>query len=317
MNRIDFMNQLESLLQNIAPGEREEALQYYNCYFDDAGEENEQDVLEALGTPAKVAENIKRDLMENGGAEAARKVKASDRALVEYGKSVQNEEEEAQRASGAQPCAGGRSEKSDSGLHNSLNSCGSYIDNSCSAKSESGSAEPFGTHSQESRQEQFSGSGNNNETWMEYNRQDSYGCQGQSGYGMQEAQPACGQPGQPGKGLPGWAVALIVIAVVMLSPAAAGLVAGAFGILAGWIGMMVGFGVASVVLFLVMVFLVILGFLCFFVNPWAGCALMGGGLICGALGIVFLMLTVAMAGIVTPAVFRGIAGLFRRRRGAM
>ena len=62
MNRVDFMKQLESLLQNISPAEREEALQYYNEYFNDAGEENEQDVIEALGNPAKVAENIKRDL---------------------------------------------------------------------------------------------------------------------------------------------------------------------------------------------------------------------------------------------------------------
>ena len=40
MNRIDFMKQLESLLQNISPAEREEALQYYNEYFNDAGAEN-------------------------------------------------------------------------------------------------------------------------------------------------------------------------------------------------------------------------------------------------------------------------------------
>ena len=40
MNRVDFMNQLERLLQSIAPAERDEALQYYNDYFDDAGKEN-------------------------------------------------------------------------------------------------------------------------------------------------------------------------------------------------------------------------------------------------------------------------------------
>lgn len=57
MNRTDFMTQLEYLLQSISPSEREEALQYYNDYFDDAGEENEQSVIEALGNPARVAEN--------------------------------------------------------------------------------------------------------------------------------------------------------------------------------------------------------------------------------------------------------------------
>lgn len=37
MNRTEFMRQLESLLQNISATEREEALQYYNEYFNDAG----------------------------------------------------------------------------------------------------------------------------------------------------------------------------------------------------------------------------------------------------------------------------------------
>lgn len=54
------MRQLESLLQNISATEREEALQYYNEYFNDAGPENEQNVIEALGNPMKVAENIKK-----------------------------------------------------------------------------------------------------------------------------------------------------------------------------------------------------------------------------------------------------------------
>ena len=41
MNRKEFMERLERLLWNISDSEREEALQYYNDYFDDAGEENE------------------------------------------------------------------------------------------------------------------------------------------------------------------------------------------------------------------------------------------------------------------------------------
>ncbi|MDD2973306.1 MAG: hypothetical protein PHE02_14375 [Lachnospiraceae bacterium] len=43
--------------------EREEAIQYYNDYFDDAGEENEGVVIGELGSPQKVAETIKTDLM--------------------------------------------------------------------------------------------------------------------------------------------------------------------------------------------------------------------------------------------------------------
>ncbi len=62
MNRMEFMRQLEVLLAEISPREKEEAIQYYNDYFDDAGAENEAEVIRALGTPAKVAETIKADL---------------------------------------------------------------------------------------------------------------------------------------------------------------------------------------------------------------------------------------------------------------
>ncbi|NTV78467.1 MAG: DUF1700 domain-containing protein [Clostridiales bacterium] len=64
MNRAEFMRQLEVLLKDISPSERVEALQYYNDYFNDAGVENENDVIRALGTPAKVAETIKTGLNE-------------------------------------------------------------------------------------------------------------------------------------------------------------------------------------------------------------------------------------------------------------
>lgn len=68
MNRLEFMQQLESLLADISQSEREEALKYYNDYLNDAGVENEQEVLESLGTPAKLAEVIKGGLGDGGAA---------------------------------------------------------------------------------------------------------------------------------------------------------------------------------------------------------------------------------------------------------
>lgn len=41
MTRTEFMKQLQDLLSDISKNEREEALQYYNDYFDDAGPEEE------------------------------------------------------------------------------------------------------------------------------------------------------------------------------------------------------------------------------------------------------------------------------------
>ncbi|WP_099468604.1 DUF1700 domain-containing protein [Konateibacter massiliensis] len=65
MSRKEFMEKLENLLGNIQDSEREEALQYYNDYFDEAGPENENQVIIELGTPEKVAAIIKTSLQEN------------------------------------------------------------------------------------------------------------------------------------------------------------------------------------------------------------------------------------------------------------
>ena len=62
MNRIEFMTELASLLQDIPAEERRDAMQYYNDYFDDAGEDQEQQVIDELESPQKVAEKIKADM---------------------------------------------------------------------------------------------------------------------------------------------------------------------------------------------------------------------------------------------------------------
>ncbi|MED9904055.1 MAG: DUF1700 domain-containing protein [Lachnospiraceae bacterium] len=62
MNRAEFMKELERLLQNIPENEKVEALNYYEEYFSDAGEENEQKVIAELESPQKVADKIKDGL---------------------------------------------------------------------------------------------------------------------------------------------------------------------------------------------------------------------------------------------------------------
>ena len=94
MNRQEFMKQLEMLLSDISQAEREEALQYYNDYLDDAGIENEEESIGSLGSPAQVAANIKeglRDMEEEAPAapESAEESEASgnnsDRIVLQLG----------------------------------------------------------------------------------------------------------------------------------------------------------------------------------------------------------------------------------------
>lgn len=66
MNRAQFIKELERLLSDLPYGERQEAIQYYNDYFDDAGPEKEAQVIAELGSPAKVAKTIREGMSEGG-----------------------------------------------------------------------------------------------------------------------------------------------------------------------------------------------------------------------------------------------------------
>lgn len=289
MNRAEFMRQLESLLQGVPAAEREEALQYYNDYFDDAGDESEQDVIEALGNPARVAENIKRDLLESGyGETPVKKALASERKVIEYGR------QEAQQASEPpqepQPQMQQTADTRAAGI----------------GGGNSGTAGIGGT----------AGYGGNS---------------GAAGYGggsvpsanaiwPTDTQPPVntgrsGEAGQSGKsGLPGWAWILIILGLVFGSPVLAGIAGTLFGAIAAWFCLILAMGMVTAALFIVLVVLAVVGIMCMPTDPVAGIALVGGGLICGSLGILCLMLTVVMAGVITPAIFKGIAFLVRSCR---
>lgn len=66
MTKLEFMKELESLLLDVPLEEREEALQYYRDYFEDAGEDREEDIIKELGDPAKIAAIIKAELNSDG-----------------------------------------------------------------------------------------------------------------------------------------------------------------------------------------------------------------------------------------------------------
>lgn len=62
MKKEEFLAQLERLLMDIPVSDRLDAISYYRDYFDEAGVENEQDVIRELGSPEKVAKTIIEDL---------------------------------------------------------------------------------------------------------------------------------------------------------------------------------------------------------------------------------------------------------------
>lgn len=265
MNKAEFMRQLERLLQNISEQERQEALQYYEDYFADAGPENEQAVIEALGNPARVAENIRRDLYGAGYGDSYEPRKpVTGRELTEYGPIPQG------RGAAAEPAP--------------------------SPASAVAAAEPWQSVPQSAP------------TWQNAGPENG------------------GQSKRAGKEpLSGGIIALIVVACIICLPVVGGLLAGAVGLIAGalgvvlsliaaWFCLILGFGVAALICFVVGVFLSVVGVAGMGLHPLAGVGLVGGGFITVGIGIFFMMLTVAMAGIVTPAIFRGISRLFSRKK---
>lgn len=77
MNRIEFMTELAALLQDVPAIERQDAMKFYNDYFDDAGAENEQEVIREFESPAKLAKMIKANLgMEGEGVKSDKEEKS-------------------------------------------------------------------------------------------------------------------------------------------------------------------------------------------------------------------------------------------------
>lgn len=71
MRKKEFIDQLEYLLQDIPDQEREEAIDYYRDYLEEAGPENEEKALEEFGSPERVAAIIRAEIagnLEDGGS---------------------------------------------------------------------------------------------------------------------------------------------------------------------------------------------------------------------------------------------------------
>ena len=70
MTRDEFMKELAYLLQDIQGSDKEDAVQYYMDYFDEAGPDKEDGIILELGSPERIASIIRSDLsghLEEGG----------------------------------------------------------------------------------------------------------------------------------------------------------------------------------------------------------------------------------------------------------
>lgn len=308
MNRAEFMRRLTELLGDVSPMERDEAIQYYNDYFDDAGAENESSVIASLGTPEELARTIKAGLNDGGNSGEFTESGFSGYTQVHRDELARTDEvnREGNRNNGAEGfrsaeqsgtggAAGQNGGMGGSAGHNGNAGNGYYQRN--------GSDRVYGGREDTRR----------HENPYEQNRFNHYGG---SNDGNSSGTSSDGRYHQSKQGMSGGTVVLIVILAVLTSPVWLGLLGALFGVavalLATLLGIFAAFLIAGVALVVVSFALLIAGFGMLFSVPIGGVCMIGSALIVFSLGLVFVWLMVLMAGTAIPAFVRGVASLCRR-----
>ena len=285
MNRADFMKNLAELLADMAPAEREEAIQYYNDYFDDAGTENEQSVIASLGTPEQMAKTIKAGLFDGGSAG-----EFTEKGFSGYEQRQKDEVIE---------------------LHGSAEDVREERQNGQADGDERFSKENgYGYRQENDRNAGYGNAGYGNAGYGNA----GYANNGYSNTGYENAGKKQ-DAGKEKKKMSGGMIALLVILCIFASPFILGIGGGALGVILGLLGAFVGvlaaFAAVAVTLLVVGIAFFVLGIVVLFGTPLGGLCMIGAAMICLAIGLCFLCLTVVICGTLLPAFFRGIVKLIQ------
>ena len=287
MNRNEFMRELELLLADLSQTEKEEALEYYNNYFEDAGPENEEMVIKELGSPAQVAQSIKRDLRADTVESSA---KAEDGMLVKYGAGEENE---------TFGLAFTDNENSnDTYYEENPTSSGSYKDVNSSNAYNNGNAYNNNAYN----------NGMNYKNEYDYTNGDSAGSNSASISSLDKEETQWS----------GWKKLVIALVIILGVLSLFGkifkligiLFGVVFGVFFGWLGIIIGSGAAAFGLLIaaVAIFVAMIGTL--FFSPLLALGLLVAFLFCLGFGALSLLVCVGMAGFVTPAAIKGLKKFF-------
>ena len=316
MDRAEFMRRLTELLYDVPPTEREEAIQYYNDYFDDAGLENESGVIASLGTPEELARTIKAGLNDGGNGGEFTESGFSGYAHVHKNEMIRTGEAgtNGQSKSGSKQFDGkaggfGASGAASNGGSQSNNA---YYESAYYQRT--GGKGIYGGREDARRQSSPYESADSSS----YGQMGggSYGQEGNAGSYTSVGQQIPPQTPPPKQGMSGGMIVLIVIAAVLTSPIWLGLLGGLFGLMVGIFaaifGIFIAFLAVGVVLVVVSIALLIAGITMLFTVPLGGICIIGTSLVLFAVGLVFIWLMVFIAAMVIPALVKGISALGRR-----
>ena len=303
MNRAEFMRRLTELLGDVPPQEREEAIQYYNDYFDDAGAENESGVIASLGTPEELAGAIKAGLSDGGNGGEFTETGFSGYAQIHKDEIVRAGE---QRADGQSGGTGGFS-----GPHGQTDGRGRFYGAGPSGNAANGRAQTNNAYYQDAYYQRTDGKGiygGREDTRKQFNPYEQSG--------SDSAHTSGGQQAPPKQGMSGGMIVLLVIVAVLTSPLWIGAVCGLFGLAVGAVAtvfsVFLAFLIIGVVFVVVAVALIILGIVVMFSAPLAGISMIGTALVLFAAGLVCIWLMVLTVAMAIPALIKGIAALGKK-----
>ena len=306
MNRAEYMRRLTGLLGDVPPTEREEAIQYYNDYFDDAGAENEGSVIASLGSPEELASSIKAGLSDGGGSGEFTETGFSGYTQAHKDEMIRAGEMGTGGSAAGQGNTGGPNGKGNNAQNNNSYYQGGYYHRR-------GDGVYSGREDTRKYQNPYEQAGSGN-AYSGMAGGWSANAQGSVAGGA-----AGGNYTQPKKGMSGGTIAVIVILAVLTSPVWIGLLGGAFGVAVGLLAALaaifLAFLIVGVALIVVSFALLITGVAMIFSVPLGGVCLVGSSLIVFSVGLVFIWLMVLMAGTAIPAFVRGVCSLCRRLFG--
>ncbi len=306
MNRAEFMRRLTELLGDVAPTEREEAIQYYNDYFDDAGEENESGVIASLGTPEELARTIKAGLNDGGnggeftesGFSGYTQTPKDEIVKVQDGDAAGRTDSSAGQADAAYSEGAGCEGAQGSGEFRGTQSGNGYYEGAYYKRPE-GDGVYGGRQNTGNYRNPYEESGSQENT--SYEQSGSYGTGTSYGQGKAAKEP-----------MSGGMIALIVVLAVLTSPVWIGLLGVAAGLIAVLFALFLTFLIIGVVFIVVAIALLVTGVTLLFSAPLAALCVIGCGLVLFALGLVGIWVMVALAGLAIPAFVRGIVSLCQK-----
>ncbi|MDF2511736.1 MAG: hypothetical protein K0S04_1602 [Herbinix sp.] len=298
MTRLEFMKELESLLLDIPLDERNEALAYYNGYFDDAGEEQEEEIVKELGSPQKVAALIKADLDTNS-TDRENKGFFTEKG---YQETIGSEYEIT------------KSETSQSN-HNSTSRT-----NSTNQTNQNNTNQTNQNNTGQTNYNYNGGANQGYTNYSNYQNGNSYNRKNYNGYGGSSNNGNNHYSDQQ-KGKTGSSnVLFIVLAIVTFPiwlPIVLTVLGIAIGVIATVVGLIFGFGLTGIALIGSGVILFVAG-LAELATPFYGLLMIGGGLVITGLG---MLITIAVGFVckkVLPVLISGFVNLcrlpFRNRR---